>query len=48
LRVIRDKCSQALNILDRFHLVAKVNKAVDEVRSAEASALGKSFQLVIC
>ena len=39
LRVIRDKCSQALNILDRFHLVAKVNKAVDEVRSAEAKQM---------
>ncbi|MGH9428874.1 MAG: ISL3 family transposase, partial [Terriglobia bacterium] len=36
LRVIREHCSQALNILDRFHIVAKVNKAVDDVRSAEA------------
>jgi transposase len=39
LRVIREKCSQALNILDRFHLVAKVNKAVDDVRSAEAKQM---------
>ena len=29
LRVIREKCSQALHILDRFHIVAKVNEAVD-------------------
>ena len=36
LRVIRENCSQALNILDRFHIVAKVNKAVDNVQSAEA------------
>src|SRR5439155_291822 len=36
LGVIREKCSQALNILDRFHIVAKVNKALDEIRSAEA------------
>ena len=27
---------QALNILDRFHVVAKLNKALDEVRASEA------------
>jgi transposase len=27
LRVIREKCSEALHILDRFHIVAKMNKA---------------------
>jgi transposase len=36
LRVIREKCSQALHILDRFHIVAKMNQALDEVRAAEA------------
>jgi len=36
LDVIRLKCSQALHILDRFHIVAKMNKALDEVRAAEA------------
>lgn len=36
LNVIRDNCSQALHILDRFHIVAKLNKALDEVRAAEA------------
>jgi transposase len=35
LDVIRVKCSQALHILDRFHIVAKMNKALDEVRAAE-------------
>src|SRR5207245_5949081 len=34
LDVIRHKCSQALHILDRFHIVAKMNKALDEVRAA--------------
>jgi transposase len=34
--VIRQKCSQALHILDRFHIVAKMNKALDEVRAAES------------
>jgi transposase len=36
LGVIRDKGSQALNILDRFHIGAKVNQALDDIRSAEA------------
>jgi len=36
LDVIRQKCSQALHILDRFHIVAKMNKALDEVRAAES------------
>ena len=35
LRVIREKCSQALNILDRFHIVAKMNEALDDVRAEE-------------
>lgn len=36
LDVIRVKCSQALHILDRFHIVAKMNKALDEVRATES------------
>jgi transposase len=36
LKVIREKCSQALHILDRFHIVAKMNTALDEVRNAES------------
>ena len=39
LGVIREKCSQALNILDRFHIVAKLNDALDDVRSAEAKRM---------
>ena len=35
LKVIRKKASQAIHILDRFHIVAKVNKAIDEVRASE-------------
>ena len=36
LRVIRERCSQALHILDRFHIVAKMNDALNEVRAQEA------------
>jgi transposase len=41
LDVIREKCSQALHILDRFHIVAKMNKALDEVRAAEAREMAR-------
>ena len=40
LEVIREKCSEALHILDRFHIVAKMNKALDEVRAEEAKPHG--------
>ncbi len=33
---IAHHCPNALNILDRFHVVAKMNKAIDEVRADEA------------
>jgi len=36
LNVIAKTCSQALNILDRFHIMAKINEALDDVRAAEA------------
>lgn len=36
LEMIARHCPNALNILDRFHIVAKMNKAIDEVRADEA------------
>ena len=41
LKVIREKCSEALHILDRFHIVAKMNKAVDEVRAGESRRMAR-------
>ena len=41
LDVIRARCSQALHILDRFHIVAKMNKALDEVRASETRRVSK-------
>ncbi len=41
LGVIREKCSQALHILDRFHIVAKMNKALDDVRAAESRKMAR-------
>jgi hypothetical protein len=39
LRVVAKKAGQALNVLDRFHIMAKMNKALDEVRAQEAKAM---------
>jgi len=41
LDVVRQKCSQALHILDRFPIVAKMNKVLDEVRAAEARQMAR-------
>jgi len=35
LKVIKKKASQAIHILDRFHIIQKMNKAIDEVRAEE-------------
>jgi len=42
LKVIAKKASGAIHVLDRFHIVAKMNKAIDEVRAKEAKALEAS------
>ena len=39
LRVIRERGSNALNILDLFHIGAKMNDALDGVRAGEARKL---------
>jgi transposase len=39
LKLIEKHCTNALNILDRFHVVAKLNLALDEVRASEARQL---------
>ena len=38
LKVIAKKAGAALHVLDRFHIMTHLNKAVDEVRRKEASA----------
>lgn len=39
LEVIARKAKQALNVLDRYHIVALINKAIDKVRAKEAKEL---------
>jgi transposase len=41
LSVIAKRIPHALNILDRFHIVQKLNKAIDKVRASEAKRLVK-------
>src|SRR5438094_3608338 len=37
LKLLRENCSEALHILDRFDIVANMNKALDNVRAEETS-----------
>ena len=39
LRVIAEKASRAVNVLDRFHVMTHMSKAIDEVRAKEAKEL---------
>ncbi|MEA3339844.1 MAG: ISL3 family transposase [Chloroflexota bacterium] len=39
LKVIAKKAPQSIHVLDRFHIMAKMNKAIDEVRAGEAKRL---------
>ena len=36
LKVIAKKASQAIHVLDRFHIMQKMNQAIDEVRASES------------
>ena len=36
LKVIAKKAGDAIHVLDRFHIMQKMNKAIDEVRAGEA------------
>ena len=39
LKVIAKKAPQAIHVLDRFHVVQKIGKAIDKVRAAEVKQL---------
>lgn len=41
LKVVKRKAAHALHILDRFHIVAHMNKAIDKLRADEARELKK-------
>ena len=39
LLIVAQMASQALNVLDRFHIMSHMNKAIDEVRATEVKTL---------
>ena len=41
LKVIAKKAGHAVHILDRFHIMAQMNKAIDTVRAGEARKLAQ-------
>lgn len=41
LDVIKEMAPKAIHILDRFHIVAKINKAIDEIRAGETRKMQK-------
>jgi len=48
LQVIKKKASGAIHILDRFHIMAHMNKAIDKVRAGEARELkAKGYEPVL-
>lgn len=48
ISVIREKIPHALHVLDRFHIVAKLNKAVDDIRAKESRSLAeKGFEPIL-
>lgn len=47
LTLISQRATNALNILDRFHIAQKLSKAIDEVRAVETRALVKKGMNVV-
>jgi len=48
LKVIAKKASQAIHVLDRFHIAMHMNKAIDEVRAQETRELkAKGFNPIL-
>lgn len=39
LQVVAKMAGKALNVLDRFHIMSHMNKAIDKVRATEAKTL---------
>ena len=47
LKVIRRKVAQAVHILDRFHIIQKINMAIDEIRASEHRRLHAEGDLTL-
>jgi transposase len=47
LNVVRNRCGNAVHVLDRFHVAQLLSKAVDEVRRDEARSLRKAGKTTV-
>jgi transposase len=47
MNIIAEKAGNALHILDRFHIMAQINKAINKVRNLEVKKLKEDGQLPI-
>ncbi|MGH3905625.1 MAG: ISL3 family transposase [Pseudonocardiaceae bacterium] len=47
LRVVRERCSVAVHVLDRFHVMQLMSKAIDQTRRLEVRALRASGRHVL-
>jgi transposase len=47
LKVVHEKLPNAIHILDRFHIVANLNKAIDEIRRQEVNQANKDNRTVL-
>ena len=48
LKVIRKKAGHAIHVLDRFHIMGYINKAIDEIRAKEARELeAKGYEPIL-
>ena len=47
LKVIKEKCANAVNVLDKFHIMQMMNKAIDKTRAGEAKRLKEEKQDVV-
>lgn len=47
LKVLRERATNAMGILDRFHVSANLNKAIDRIRAGEARRLGRAGNKVL-
>jgi transposase len=47
LKVLAERATNAMRILDRFHVSANLNKAIDRIRAGEARRLGKRSNALV-
>ena len=47
LNVIAERCSQAIHILDRFHIVAKIERGIELMRADEPHGWQDGYEPIL-